>query len=475
MKLEDKLVCSANFTDIDLAEKGYVIINKERHIWTKTSPTGKEILEWLKREHTYQELLVFIRENYGVKGEEVEKMIKSCIEDFYNQGILSINGKFVDKKPSYHEIEKDGLQQLWINITNRCNLNCPQCFAETKGHYVTDLAYNDIINTLDECDCNLQEIILSGGEPSLHPQLLDIVKFIKERQIKVKLLTNGSIVFWEEQKILDLLKLIDDIQVSIDGISMQTHDAIRGKGSFSNVIKCLKLIKNKKVRKGIAFTPMPENYKEMEFLYDFALGYELDYIHINRPSQPSNNSIYSNTDYFLSNVFFREIIESINLLRRRESKRRELFRSMDVKLPVINASFIPYKNLIDNIKKSRCAAGISTLSIMEDGSVFPCVSLSINRKTENKFGNIKEENILKIYQRTREKMIERFDVDSNSKCKDCCYKYFCGGGCRAAVDNKSCDLLCESFIDGYKEFLEHLSLTNIRMLYNKRKESYEKN
>lgn len=475
MKLDDKLLCLADFSVIDLSEKGYVIINTERHMWIKTSITGKEILQWLRHEHTYQELLVFVQENYGVDGEEVKRIIKSCVEDFYEQGILSINGRFASGRQQFHEIEKSGLQQLWLNITNRCNLKCPQCFAETKGKKFNDLAYVDISRILDECTTiNLQEIILSGGEPSLHSQLVDIVKLIKEREIKVKLLTNGSIVSLEMQEISEILRLIDDIQVSIDGISIQTHDAIRGEGSFSRVIKCLEAVKDINVRKGIAFTPMPENYKEMELLYDFAISYELDYIHINRPSQPSNKSAYNKADYFLSNDFFSEITESINLLRQREVKKRELFRSMDVKLPVINASFIPYKNLIDNIKKTRCAAGISTLSIMEDGTVYPCVSLSINRKKENEFGNIKKESIMDVYHRTREAMIEKFNVDNNSKCKRCCYKYFCGGGCRASVDENECDYLCESYKNGYREFLEHLSLTNIRMLYNQRKEKNEK-
>lgn len=476
MELKDKLLCIPNNSTIDLAEKGYIVINTDRHIWVKTSTTGKEMLEWLSLEHTYEELLDFVYENYAVGGNEIKGIIESTIQDFYKQGIISINGQLPKENRQFNEIESCGLQQLWLNITNRCNLKCPQCFAETKEVILEDLAYSEISKLLNECsDINLQEIIISGGEPCLHPEIINIIKLIKSQDINIKLLTNGSLVLLDNTIAKEIMGLVNDIQVSLDGITMEKHDGIRGKGSFSNVVKTLEILKTEKVRKGIAFTPLPENYEDIELLYDFSLNYELDYIHINRPSKPSKKKAYVETDYFLSDEFFNKIIESINILRRREAKKRDLFRSMEVKMPSINASFIPYKNLIDNTKKTRCAAGINTLSIMEDGSVYPCVSLSINRNKENMFGNIKKESILSIYQQMKEEMFKQFHVNKNEKCCSCQYKYFCGGGCRAAVDENGCDCLCETFKNEYQSFLGHLSLTNIRMLYNQRMEIDEKN
>ncbi|MBQ6888696.1 MAG: PqqD family peptide modification chaperone [Lachnospiraceae bacterium] len=474
MNATDKIIYNNKFKTIDLKEKGYVIIDPESHIWLKTSETGKDILERLKVECTYQELLEYIKEIYEVNGKEIEEILDATICDFYEYGVVAVNGEIRNKVASYYRNEDSNLQQVWLNITNRCNLRCPQCFAETRNKKHNELSYGYIQKFFEETkELELHEIIISGGEPCLHSEFLRILQLIKSKGIRIKILTNGSISDMDSEKVDVIFKLVDNIQVSLDGVTETTHDKFRGQGSFSKVLKCLEKLKGFKGNKGIAYTPLPENICEIESLYDFALAYELDYIHLNRPSRPSQSDIYSDSEYFLSEVFFEDILQQVNLLRRKEAQKRDTYRSMQVKLPTINATFIPYNNLIDNVKKVRCAAGITTISIMEDGSVYPCVSLSTNRKRDFLCGNIKEQNSLEIIKSTRNKMLEMFHVERNKKCKKCSYKYFCGGGCRAEVDLVGCDRMCNIFKERYKEFFEHLSLSKVRALYSYRKEKIE--
>lgn len=71
-------------------------------------------------------------------------------------------------------------------------------------------------------------------------------------------------------------------------------------------------------------------------------------------------------------------------------------------------------------------------------------------------------------------MIELFSVEKNDKCKECLFRYFCGGGCRAtAKDLKECDYLCDIFQKRFIDFWKRISLPVIRTYANKIYETRE--
>lgn len=102
---------------------------------------------------------------------------------------------------------------------------------------------------LDSCDkCRIYSVKITGGEPLLHPNFLDIIYECKRRNIKIKeILTNASLI---NETILD--KILETginpiIKVSFDGIGY--HDWMRGvQGAEENAIQAVKLLKNKGFR-----------------------------------------------------------------------------------------------------------------------------------------------------------------------------------------------------------------------------------
>ncbi|MBU4002006.1 MAG: radical SAM protein, partial [Proteobacteria bacterium] len=79
----------------------------------------------------------------------------------------------------------------WLEITHRCNLNCDYCYQKNRADSDKDLLQLEReLNTL----MNLRKsdtLFISGGEPLIHPQIVDIVRMAHTHHLKPVLVTNG--------------------------------------------------------------------------------------------------------------------------------------------------------------------------------------------------------------------------------------------------------------------------------------------
>lgn len=82
-----------------------------------------------------------------------------------------------------------------LEITSNCNMKCPICFAGSNGRTGVDLPLNVVermIDTLKRSEEKIEIIQLSGGEPTLHPEILLIIQRCKEAGVKTVMInTNG--------------------------------------------------------------------------------------------------------------------------------------------------------------------------------------------------------------------------------------------------------------------------------------------
>ncbi len=105
-----------------------------------------------------------------------------------------------------------------IELTRRCNMRCRSCYNINRDYEKT---YEQIIQEINILLSHrkVQTITLLGGEPTLHPQIVTVLKYIKERRIYCQILTNGlRLIEDKDNRLLHLLKIagIDRIIVHID-------------------------------------------------------------------------------------------------------------------------------------------------------------------------------------------------------------------------------------------------------------------
>jgi len=153
-----------------------------------------------------------------------------------------------------------------IAITDSCDLNCSNCYMEKKGNF---LKKNQVFTWCKELDSlGTLDIALGGGEPTLHPDLIDICKYIwKETKMGVTITTHGYNL---TEKFIDEIKnFISILRISIDGNEISHFE--RRKKRFSDLLPILKYL-NGRVKFGLNFLLNKDTINMLDDNLIFAKG-----------------------------------------------------------------------------------------------------------------------------------------------------------------------------------------------------------
>lgn len=133
-----------------------------------------------------------------------------------------------------------------VEVSSLCNLHCPMCYTITdafKSKVNTQLMEEKLFKKIiDEIEGKVPAVRLSlRGEPTLHPQFLEYVKYCKQHDIKeVSFLTNGSKL--TESYFRNLMEAgVDWITISVDGIG-EMYESIRKPLKFEDTLEKIKNI-----------------------------------------------------------------------------------------------------------------------------------------------------------------------------------------------------------------------------------------
>ncbi len=141
---------------------------------------------------------------------------------------------------------KAGERNVFFHILTACNLACSHCYINHVQHGTTTLSQERIEAWLElfAAPEKKSNLILLGGEPTMHPDLPHIIKKGKKLGFSVTVDSNGYLF----HDLLDRTspKLLDYLSFSLDGPNSEVNDPIRGNGVFEECIKNLK----KAVEKG---------------------------------------------------------------------------------------------------------------------------------------------------------------------------------------------------------------------------------
>ena len=179
------------------------------------------------------------------------KSVKNALKRVF-KGITTI-----DKRKKWRE--KYGVAPaIWvIDFTNRCNLNCYGCYADSyrKGE---DLSFEIIDQAITEFkkDFGMHFIVLSGGEPFLRWE--DMARMAKKHNdVAFMVYTNGTLI---SKKVVAGLAELGNIApcISVEGFASET-DNRRGKGHFSRITKLMQSLNEAGVLFGFSATVTSEN------------------------------------------------------------------------------------------------------------------------------------------------------------------------------------------------------------------------
>jgi len=152
------------------------------------------------------------------------------------------------KKPDRYPLEC-----IYYYPTESCNLRCAHCwvapgYAEScaSPEYVAqnanNLSFDELKTVVDDAlPLGLRGIKITGGEPFLHPRMIDYLRFFKSKGLSLSLETNGTLL--DEERIKELKNLGCATSVSLDGATAEIHDRARGvAGSFDRTVRALEMM-----------------------------------------------------------------------------------------------------------------------------------------------------------------------------------------------------------------------------------------
>ena len=117
-----------------------------------------------------------------------------------------------------------------IEVNSACNMDCPLCFADAGAGY--NLTLGEVEGILDQLIASegYPEVVqFSGGEPSIHPQITDMLQAAKSRHIRhVMLNTNGRRIAYDDDFLAELAEIQPAIYFQFDGFEEETYRVIRG-------------------------------------------------------------------------------------------------------------------------------------------------------------------------------------------------------------------------------------------------------
>jgi len=143
------------------------------------------------------------------------------------------------------------LNNLWFQITGFiCNLKCKHCYLSCNSTNKTRnfLNLDKIRKTLDQVNKKtLEEIYLTGGEPLLHRDINNIIRYCI-KYADVNIITNGTLINDKKARFLRQIEIDNDYEIifriSLDHYKEQKNDDIRGKGSYRKTLSGIKSLIN---------------------------------------------------------------------------------------------------------------------------------------------------------------------------------------------------------------------------------------
>jgi len=316
------------------------------------------------------------------------------------------------------QFEIPGFYFQW-HFLETCNLRCKHCYQEGYVPQKADMTL--VSQTIEQIGKALNawgmtgRVSITGGEPLIDPAtLFYIIEHLSEIEkiTHLGILTNGTLLSDTYITKFALYPKVKEIQISLDGATATIHDAIRGKGNFDKAIIGLKNLIAAGIPTAIMFTASAINANDAGAIVDLAAEIGVNAITVERytPFHGKNDPLA------LTPGQTKKIFEAV-------LARKIALQGKKHKLKIRTSR--PLWTLLTDTCGGVCPVGFSCLTIMHDGTVYPCRRLPIP------LGTVQKDGLFKIWY-TSPVLWKLRDRNAIEKCSSCEKNHLCGG-CRAAA------------------------------------------
>ena len=177
------------------------------------------------------------------------------------------------------------IARLYVELTTRCNMDCPMCQRHTWTQPPADMT-DKVIDRILTAIARIQPkpaVVLGGfGEPLVHPQAMDFIKSCRQLGAPVELISNGLLL--NQERMFQLIDQgVERLWLSVDGVSEDCFGHNRMQGGFKKLLENLSKLTIYKykfnirhLKIGFVFVAMKDNIDQFPQVLKLARNLNVD-------------------------------------------------------------------------------------------------------------------------------------------------------------------------------------------------------
>lgn len=323
------------------------------------------------------------------------------------------------------------LKSIYLHITESCEHHCNFCYASYGLGEFGHAQLKNIKKIVSyAAKAGVKKISLVGGNPVLHPDIAEILRYIATTtNMKIVLMTNTA--RFPNNTIEELAPFIDIVMVTIHGDNARQHDTVTTiEGSYEDLINACKEFQRCSVSVEVAYNITPYTYNQifssLEALIKSGINVSRYILQRIAPIMDRDGNVLKLNEEFVPNK------EQVNIALSQIATTKEKYN-----IPIELVDPFPLCIVKEEFRQfiTPCKCGVTDLSINGKGDVSRC-GADPNYLLGNVLLSQSENPILELWENSPVLSCFRKREYLPENCKTCKDKWLCGGGCEV-----SCSIL----------------------------------
>ena len=344
------------------------------------------------------------------------------------------------------QFSKDKKPVVVWNMTRRCNLKCVHCYAQSEDKdYDNELTREQSLSMIDDLAAfGVPVLLFSGGEPLIHPRLVEYAEYAVKKGMRAVISTNGTLITKEKAETLKKIGL-SYVGISIDGLE-ETHDKFRGvNNSYKKAMEAVKNCQAAGIKVGLRFTINKRNVDDIPGMFDILEKMDI-------PRACFYHLVYSGrgSDIAKEDLSHQETRDTLDLIMKRTKELHDQGKAKEI-LTVDNHADGPYIYLKLLKEDPKRAAEVLELLEMNEGNSsgrgIGCISWDGEVHPdqfwrEKSLGNIKSRPFSEIWTDTSNEFLMKMKEKKKhvkGRCAECKWLDICAGNFRARGESVAGD------------------------------------
>ncbi len=400
-------------------DSAHVLIDPAAPRWVAAEAAGAALLEAFDGRRTLGEVARDYSAERRLPLVKAWQHVDTLAGDALRAGLLRreplVTPRYDGRAPHVADLS---LSELWLHTNDSCNLRCTHCLVSSGPSGDPGMPTAALLRVISEArEIGTRRFFVTGGEPFLRRDLLDLVDaMLEDEDAEVAILTNAMLLPGAR---LDALRTRDlariRLQVSLDGATAATNDAIRGRGCFDKTTAGIRAAAAAGVDVTVSTVITESNASEVPIVTRLAasLGarrHHLLWLHKRGRADGSGPDRTPPVD------------RVIDVVREARAAAAECGIVLDnheaVKARLRGTA---------GVKRDLSSACVTSLCVASDGGVYPSAAMA--GVAELRCGSVRETPLARIWRESE--VCRRFretSVVQKPLCGACPLQFLCGGG-----------------------------------------------